>query len=133
MVSPWAPFLSAQHYPASRRFVVASTDLSVLYGGIDSAVALPVVRWRLRVLPLVYTSVRRCDVLPTPSIGDLSFEWLLDASPLLALPASGRFASRVYGQCAFPSAVRSSNEERTPLVLASQSDRVCSHTLAFLL
>ena len=102
MVSLWAPFLSAQHYFASRRFVVASTEyISVLYGGIDSAVALPVVRWRLRVLPLVCASVRRCDALPMPSIGDLSFEWLLDASPLLALPASGWFASRVYGQCAF--------------------------------
>ena len=102
MVSPWAPFLSAQHYFASRRFGVASTEyISVSYGGIDSAVALPVVRWRLRVLPLVCASVRRCDALPTPSIGDLSFEWLLDASPLLSLPASGWFASRVYGQCAF--------------------------------
>ena len=60
-------------------------------------------RWRLRVLPrsrlLEILCVRRCDALPMPSIGDLSFERLLDASPLVALPIAGRFASRVDGQC----------------------------------
>ena len=81
MVSLWAPFLSAQHYlrrvdswlppPFSE-----GCDWRRRFGGRTAGL-----RWRLRVL-LSASSLRRwrrCDALPRLSIGDLSFERLLDA------------------------------------------------------